>query len=213
MSNITWTTQKRKINDLLPYEHNPRKMTEDQVEHLKASLEKFDLVEIPAINTDNTIVAGHQRVRIMQMIGRGEEEVDVRVPSRTLTSDEFKEYLVRSNQNVGMWDFDLLPALFSEEQLLSYGFSPRELDMVEFGDLSSANEKEDIANDLNYKYDLFFLKEEDCDDFILYIQSIHADAKYRGETISVSLLNFLRNSKIKKAEKIIEEDEEEDSDN
>ena len=86
-------TEKRKINDLIPYENNPRQMTEKQNEDLKKSLEKFNLVEIPAIDTDNKIISGHQRLRILQQLGRGDEEIDVRVPDRKLTDEEFKELL------------------------------------------------------------------------------------------------------------------------
>jgi ParB-like chromosome segregation protein Spo0J len=79
---MKWKTEKRKINDLIPYEKNPRKMNEKQNKDLETSLKKFDLVEIPAINKDNTIIAGHQRLRIMQALGRGEDEIDVRVPDK-----------------------------------------------------------------------------------------------------------------------------------
>ena len=69
MEALTWTTQKRKVNDLVPYELNPRKISSSQRQSLKESLEKFGLVEIPAINSDNTIIAGHQRLAILKLIG------------------------------------------------------------------------------------------------------------------------------------------------
>ena len=65
---LEWHNEKRKISDLIPYDHNPRQMTEKQVKDLTKSLEKFNLVEIPAIDKDNTIIAGHQRLKIMQML-------------------------------------------------------------------------------------------------------------------------------------------------
>lgn len=129
MEKLKWETVKRKINDLVPFEHNPRKMTEDQVAQLTTSLEKFDLVEIPAIDFDDTILAGHQRLRVMQTLGRGDEEIDVRIPNRKLTEEEYKEYNVRSNQNKGMFDFEKLASLFDEEELLDLGFSVNDLGM------------------------------------------------------------------------------------
>ena len=63
---LEWRTEKRKIKDLIPYEKNPRKLTDKQQKDLKKSLEKFNLVEIPAIDTDNKILAGHQRLKVMQ---------------------------------------------------------------------------------------------------------------------------------------------------
>ena len=126
MNKLIWHTEQRKINDLIPFEGNPRKMTKEQAEQLQKSLEKFNLAEIPAINTDNKIIAGHQRINILQMLGRGEEIIDVRVPNRELTDDEFKEYNLRSNKNIGSWDFDEL-ANFDDDLLKDVGFTREEL--------------------------------------------------------------------------------------
>ena len=108
MEKLFWKNEKRKVDDLIPYERNPRQMTDKQKEDLQRSLQKFNLVEIPAINTDNKIIAGHQRLKILQILGRGKEVVDVRVPSRKLTPKEFEEYNLRSNKNLGEWNFDEL---------------------------------------------------------------------------------------------------------
>ncbi|KKP62391.1 MAG: methylase protein [Candidatus Woesebacteria bacterium GW2011_GWA1_34_41] len=129
MGNLIWHTEKRKVKELVPYESNPRKLSNEQAEKLKDSLNKFNLVEIPAIDTDNKIVAGHQRIKIMMLLGRGEEEIDVRLPNRKLTNGEFTEYNIRSNKNVGEFDWDLL-AKFDESFLADIGFSSGELDGI-----------------------------------------------------------------------------------
>lgn len=129
MEKLKWHNEKRKVDDLLPTEGNPRQMTEKQKEDLKKSLEKFDLVEVPAINTDNRIVSGHQRMKILQLLGRGQEEIDVRVPSRKLTEEEHREYLLRANKNLGEWDYDLL-ANFDEDLLKDVGWENDELDKI-----------------------------------------------------------------------------------
>lgn len=129
MKRLKWHTEKRKVNELLPYEGNPRQMTEKQKKDLEKSLKKFDLVEIPAIDTDNKIIAGHQRIKIMQMLGKGEETIDVRVPNRKLTEEEFKEYNLRSNKNVGEWDWDML-ANYDERILEDVGFDEKELKKI-----------------------------------------------------------------------------------
>ena len=119
---LKWHNERRIVNDLIPFEHNPRQMTDVQVENLKKSLLKFDLVEIPVADLDNRIVAGHQRLKIMQLLGRGNEEIDVRMPNRKLTEEEFKEYNIRSNKNSGEWNFDELANFFDMEDLLQWGF-------------------------------------------------------------------------------------------
>ena len=98
---LIWHTERRKIKDLVPFEGNPRTMTDKQTEDLRKSLNRFNLVEIPAIDTNNKIIAGHQRLKIMQLLGRDQKEIDVRVPNRKLTEAEFKEYNLRSNKNTG----------------------------------------------------------------------------------------------------------------
>jgi hypothetical protein len=61
---INWSTDKRRVRDLIPYERNPRRLTKEQTKHLTESLQKFNLVEIPAITKDNIILAGHQCERL-----------------------------------------------------------------------------------------------------------------------------------------------------
>lgn len=120
--NMQWTTQQRKIDELIPYSNNPRTLTEKQAEDLKASLSKFNLAEIPAINQDNTILAGHQRLKILQQLGKGGDTVDVRVPDRMLSEKEVQEYNIRSNRNTGEWDFDILSNEFDIDNLKEWGF-------------------------------------------------------------------------------------------
>lgn len=123
---LTWHTESRLVDDLIPYEKNPRTLSDKQRRDLEASITKFNLVEIPAINTDNTVVAGHARLKIMQALGRGQEEIEVRVPNRLLTTSEFKEYLLRSNRNTGSWDYELLKS-FDTSFLLDIGFDDGDL--------------------------------------------------------------------------------------
>ena len=126
---MNWTTEKRKLKDLLIYEKNPRILTPKQKEEITKSLNKFDLVEIPAINSDNTIIAGHQRISILKEIKGGEYEIDVRVPDKKLNEKDFKEYLLRSNRNKAEWDWNMLDTDFSVELLLGSGFESFEIDI------------------------------------------------------------------------------------
>ncbi len=123
---LVWHTESRRVDDLIPYEKNPRILSNKQRRDLEASITKFNLVEIPAINTDNTVVAGHARLKIMQALGRGQEEIEVRVPNRLLTKSEFEEYLLRSNRNTGSWDYELLKS-FDTSFLLDIGFDDGDL--------------------------------------------------------------------------------------
>lgn len=126
MQKLKWHTEQRIVNDLIPYEENPRTITEKQKNDLEESLKRFDLMSIPVINTDNIIISGHQRMKILQLLDRGNEEIDVRVPNRKLNDDEVKEANLRENKNVASWDFNML-ADFDEELLLDVGFTEEEI--------------------------------------------------------------------------------------
>lgn len=126
MQRLKWHTEQRIINDLIPYEENPRTITEKQKNDLEESLKRFDLMSIPVINTNNIIISGHQRMKILQLLDRGNEEIDVRVPNRKLNDDEVKEANLRENKNVASWDFNML-ADFDEELLLDVGFTEEEI--------------------------------------------------------------------------------------
>ena len=128
MEKLIWTTQQKKVSDLIQLEINPRKITEEKKAKLKQSLEKFDLVEIPAINTDNKIIGGNQRIVALLLLGRGEELIDVRIPNRTLTPTEIKEYNLISNTHAGEFDFELLTEHFSDIDLAEIGFEIQGLD-------------------------------------------------------------------------------------
>lgn len=129
MKSLFWSTQTRVVNDLVPYEKNPRKISDEQLGNLKKSLLKFNLVEIPAIDEDGKIIAGHQRLKVMQLLGRGDEEIDVRVPNRKLTAEEYEQYLLTSNAVTGDWDLELLKD-FEFELLQDIGFDQQILDDI-----------------------------------------------------------------------------------
>ena len=115
--------EKVKISELNPAEYNPRRMTNKQYEDLKNSLEKFGLVDPIIINSDNTVVGGHQRLRIMRELG-AEYVPTVRV---NLSKEDEKELNIRLNKNTGEFDLDVLANNFEVEELKDWGFKDVEL--------------------------------------------------------------------------------------
>ena len=115
--------EKVKISELNPAEYNPRRMTNKQYEDLKNSLEKFGLVDPIIINSDNTVVGGHQRLRIMRELGT-EYVPTVRV---NLSKEDEKELNIRLNKNTGEFDLDVLANNFEVDELKDWGFKDVEL--------------------------------------------------------------------------------------
>lgn len=142
---ITWRTEKRKVRDLLEYRGNPRVINSRQMGILQESLKKYSLAEIPAINTDNLILAGNQRIKALALMGKSDEEIDIRVPSRKLSKKEAEEYLLLSNRSGGEWNWEALQE-FSPDLLLELGFNDIDLshiwdDTLEINDDSFNEEK------------------------------------------------------------------------
>jgi len=122
---MKWTLQKKLLSELVENECNPRKMTKVQAEHLQESISKFGLCEPIVVNTDNSVIGGHQRLKTLKKLGY--KEVDVYVPQEALSKQQTDELNIRLNKNVGEWDFDLLANHFEQDDLLSWGFSNSDL--------------------------------------------------------------------------------------
>ncbi len=131
MKKLQWRTEVRTVDELIPQAINPRTITDKQMSDLKKSLKKFGLAEIPAIDTNGTILAGHQRVKALKLLGKGSEQIDVRIPNRKLTKAEADQYLISSNKLGGDWDFEALKS-FDLDLLADSGFD--DLELAEFWD-------------------------------------------------------------------------------
>ena len=126
---LAWKTETRKVKDLIPFEYNPRILTDEKKALLVKSLQKFNLAEIPAVNLDNKIIAGHQRVKVLLHLDRGEELIDVRIPNRMLTEKEFKDYNLTSNIPTGYWDVDILTEHFEDVDFNEIGLDIDNIDL------------------------------------------------------------------------------------
>jgi DNA modification methylase len=149
---LVWHTVEKKVNDLIPQDINPRIITDKQMSDLKKSLNKYNLVEIPAIDLNGKILAGHQRIKALQLLGRGEEMIDIRIPNRELTEDEAKEYLIASNALGGDWDFSALKS-FDLDLLLNVGFDEIELSKFWDKDLELKDDPIDIEKEVKKAQD------------------------------------------------------------
>jgi len=115
--------EKIKISELNPAEYNPRRMTNKQYEDLKNSLEKFGLVDPIIVNNDNTVIGGHQRLKIIKELGATE----VPTVRLNLSKEDEKELNIRLNKNTGEFDLDILANNFDMEELKDWGFKEIEL--------------------------------------------------------------------------------------
>lgn len=148
LTDIEFRTEKRKLGDLVPYERNPRTLSKKQYEDLMESFRRFNYVELCVVNEDNTVVAGHQRLKIMMDLWGKDKEIEVRVPNRVLTHEEFREYLMRSNSNTGSFDLDIIMADYDLDFLNMIGFDKSILGIEE--EIEDISEVADINESANF---------------------------------------------------------------
>jgi hypothetical protein len=130
MTDITWTNEKRKLSELIPWTRNPRQIKGEQVKRLQESLAEFGQVEPTAIGPANELYNGHQRLKSWAA-KYGDIEIDVRVSSRPLTEKEREKLTVYLHKGAaGEWSFDVLANEFEIPDLIEWGFSPEELGIV-----------------------------------------------------------------------------------
>ena len=148
MDKITWIAEKRKLSDLKNWEKNPRKITKEAFDKLRERISKRGFHDVIKIDTDNNVLSGNQRKRVL--IDLGIEEVNVLVPSRELTDKERKEVVLESNLNDGIWDFDILGNEFEMEVLNEVAFPDMSMFTAEGseedqGKLDEFKEKKDVT--------------------------------------------------------------------
>jgi DNA modification methylase len=152
---LVWRNEKRQVKELLPFKNNPRTISEKQRSDLIKSIKSFGIVEVPVIAMDNKIIAGHQRVAVLQLMGKSDEYIDVRVPNRSLSEKEYKTYLLTSNRVHGDWDYNILSEHFDIDTMLISGFDDNDLSHI------FADSLETFDDDFDMEKELETIKETD----------------------------------------------------
>ena len=103
---IQWITVRRKVNDLKPYERNPRKITPEAHERLKQKMIRNGFHGGVKATKDGLIIGGHQRIKILKEFGV--KEIDVITAPDDLTDEQYREVFLSDNINEGEFDSILL---------------------------------------------------------------------------------------------------------
>ena len=102
----------KNLNEIKPYEKNPRK-NDNAVEYVANSIKEFGFKVPIVIDKDGVIVAGHTRYKASKKLGL--EKVPC-VIADDLTPEQIKAYRLADNKvsEKSEWDFDLLQDELSE---------------------------------------------------------------------------------------------------
>ena len=124
------------INDLKPYEKNPRK-NDEAVKYVAESIKQFGFKVPIVIDKDHVIVAGHTRWKAAKKLGISEVPCIV---ADDLTDEQIKAFRLADNKvaEEAEWDFDLL----AEELDDLFDF-----DMSAFGFVEEEPELDELESD------------------------------------------------------------------
>jgi ParB/RepB/Spo0J family partition protein len=112
----------RKVNELVPYENNPR-INDEAVEYVKNSIKEFGFKVPIVIDKDNVIVAGHTRLKASLELGLKEVPCII---ADDLSEEQVKAFRLADNKvgEKSLWDY---------EKLSSELMNILEIDMKDFG--------------------------------------------------------------------------------
>lgn len=119
---IKWTEKSVSLDELRPYERNPRKMTQAGYDRLKKSIAELGYHQRIIVQPNMAVIGGHQRIRALKDLGI--ETVNVLIPDRELEIEEFRRLLVQDNLAFGDFDMEILAVDFQKEELIDWGMQP-----------------------------------------------------------------------------------------
>ena len=122
---INWTLKTIKIKELKNHPKNPRQITKHRLQHLEGLIAKYGLIDKPIVNQDMTLIAGHQRVRVLKK--SKVKEVECWFPDRALEEKEVDQLCISLNKIQGEFDFECLANEWEPLDLLEWGFTENEL--------------------------------------------------------------------------------------
>lgn len=139
----------KKIEELIPYENNPRK-NDNAVDAVAASIKEFGFKVPVILDADNVIVCGHTRYRAAQKLGIKEIPC---IMADDLTDDQIKAFRLADNKTAELaeWDFSLLDVELENI----------DMDMSEFGFDTNTDDIEDFDYNVDEKTDSEYDKKEE----------------------------------------------------
>ena len=145
MQNLKWHTEIKKVEDLLVWNENPRKLTKTGIDKLKERITQRGFHSVLVLDIDNTILSGNQRKSALSQLGI--KEVNVLVPNRKLTEEEKTKIALESNLNDGEWDFSKLKSFYFDI-VLSSGFNEIQLSKFWDEDKDTKSDNFDVEREL-----------------------------------------------------------------
>lgn len=134
---------KKNVNELVPYENNPRH-NDDAVEYVANSIEQFGFKVPIIIDKDNVIVAGHTRLKAAKKLGM---EYVPCILADDLSDEQVRAFRLADNKvgELAGWDFtkrDEELAKILDIDMSMFSFKEDEFDINDMFEKVETQEKE-----------------------------------------------------------------------
>jgi len=138
MTTTTYDVQLRKIDDIRPYERNPR-INDQAVDAVAASLAEFGFRQPIVVDEDGVIIVGHTRWKAAKKLGLDKVPVHV---ATDLPPEKVRAYRIADNKTgeLAEWDLEILPIELNELRESGFDMDVLAFDDEELGQLLSQAE-------------------------------------------------------------------------
>lgn len=146
----------KKIEDLIPYENNPRN-NDNAIEYVKNSIKKFGFKVPLVIDKNNVIVTGHTRYKASKELGLKEVPCII---ADDLTDKQIQAFRIADNKTNDMaeWNDDLLAIelkdVLADIDMTDFGFGDFELSML-MDDMEPEKYDDDLIKEYSSNSDDF----------------------------------------------------------
>ncbi len=142
---LVWHPERRLVKDLKNWSKNPRKISNQSFDRLVERVRARGFHDVIKIDTDNTILSGNQRKKVLMKLNI--KEVNVLVPNRKLTEDERNKVALESNVSDGEWDYEGLKT-FDIGTLSDIGLDTEEISEMWHENLEAEGDDFDVEEEL-----------------------------------------------------------------
>ena len=139
---------KLSVNDLIPYERNPRKIPQEAVDDVTESYRQCGYIDPIEVDENNVILSGH--TRRLAAIELGLKEVEC-LKVTGMTEEQKRKYRLLANktgEKTG-WDFELLDWELEDLDWEGYDFGFETAEEFDEADLDSEEEKNNVVVTIN----------------------------------------------------------------
>lgn len=145
----------KRVDDLIPYDRNPRH-NDVAVDAVAKSIREFGFKVPIVIDSQNVIIAGHTRLKATKQL---ELETVPCIIADDLTEEQVKAFRLADNKvgEIATWDLDLLTMELEsiDIDMNEFGFSMEEIEQDEYPDELDAEPTDDYKTIVKFTFDNF----------------------------------------------------------